>query len=71
MTFFSYNQNRKMPSLTTLLATPNDNFTTPFDEIDLKIFTIIDSAIANKQGIIYPIRRTMYKGYIKDTLINH
>lgn len=69
-TFFSYNQNRKTPSLTTLLATPNDNFTTPFDETDLKIFTIIDSAIANKQGIIYPVRRTMYKGYIKDTLIN-
>lgn len=69
-TFFNYNQNSKTPTLTSLLATSNDNFTTPFDEADLKIFTIIDSAIANKQGIIYPIRRTIYKGYIKDTLIN-
>lgn len=69
-TFFIYNQNSKTPTLTSLLATSNDNFTIPFDEADLKIFTIIDSAIANKHGIIYPIRRTIYKGYIKDTLIS-
>ena len=69
-TFFTYSANSKTPTLTSLLATQNDNFTTPFDEADLKIFSVIDSSIANKQGIIYPIRRTIYKGYIKDTLIN-
>ncbi len=69
-TFFNYNQESKTPILTSLIATPNDDFTTPFDETDSKIFSLIDSAIVNKQGVIYPIRRTIYKGYIKDTLIN-
>jgi len=69
-TFFNYTPNSKTPTLTSLLATPSDNFTTPFDETDSKIFSVIDSAIVNKQGIIYPIRRTIYKGYIKETLIN-
>jgi hypothetical protein len=68
-TIFTYSLNSKTPSRTSLLATPDDNFTTPFDNLDSKIFSIIDSAIANKQGIIYPIRGTLYKGYIADTLI--
>jgi hypothetical protein len=63
-TIFTYSLNSKTPSTTSLLATQDDNFTTPFDNLDSKIFSIIDSAIANKQGIIYPIRRTLYKGYI-------
>jgi hypothetical protein len=67
-TIFTYDSNSKTPTTTSLLATPNDNFTTPFDELDTKIFTIIDSAISNNQGIIYPVRRTLYKGYITDTL---
>lgn len=69
-TFYNYTTNSKSPTVTSLLATSNDNFTTQFDETDLKIFSLIDSAISKKQAIIYPIRKTIYKGYIKDTLIN-
>jgi hypothetical protein len=68
-TIFDYKASAKTPAMTSLLATSNDNFTTPFDDLDAKIFSLIDSAIVNKQGIIYPIRRTIYKGYIADTLL--
>jgi hypothetical protein len=68
-TIFNYSLNDKIPTTTSLLATPNDNFTTPFDNLDVKIFSIIDSAILKKQGIVYPVRRTVYKGFIADTLI--
>jgi hypothetical protein len=67
-TIFIYSKDSKTPTTTSLLATSNDIFTTPFDNIDSKIFSLIDSAIVNKQGIIYPVRRTLYKGYIIDTL---
>jgi len=69
-TIYTYNSDSKVPGTKYLLATPNDNFTTPFDELDTKIFSLIDSAIATKQGFIYPIRRSLYKGYINDTLLN-
>ena len=69
-TIFDYNTSSKTPATNSLLATSNDNFTTPFDDLDSKIFSLIDSAIANKQGIIYPVRRTIYKGYIADTLLH-
>jgi len=68
-TIFKYSKDSKTPTTTSLLATSNDNFTTPFDNIDSKIFSLIDSAIVNKQGIIYPVRRSLYKGYIIATLL--
>ena len=68
-TIYHYNSKSKTPEVTYLLATPNDNFTIPFNELDSRIFTIIDSAIEKKQGMVYPIRRLMYKGFIADTLI--
>jgi len=66
---FTYSLNSKKPATTSLLATPDDNFTTPFDDLDSKIFSIIDSALASKQGSSYRVRRIFYKGYITDTLI--
>ena len=69
-TIFTYSLDSTTPATTSLLATPNDNFTIPFDDLDSKIFSIIDSAIASKQGFSYPVRRTLYKGYIADTLIH-
>jgi hypothetical protein len=68
-TIFNYSLNDKIPTETSLLATANENFTIPFDSVDAKIFSIIDSAIVKKQGIIYPVRRTVYKGFIPDTSI--
>lgn len=35
-TIFTYSLNNKTPVTTSLLATPNNNFTTPFDETGLK-----------------------------------
>jgi hypothetical protein len=70
-TIYTFKQNNKTPEVKYLLATPNDNFTTPFNELDSRIFTIIDSAIEKKQGIVYPIRTRSYKGYIADTLVRH
>jgi hypothetical protein len=67
-TIFTYTQGNKLPQTYSLLATTSENFTTPFDSLDLKIFNIIDSVIINKQGITYPIRWTKYKGYVADTI---
>lgn len=69
-TIFDYTNNSKKPKLNSLLATSLDNFTTPFDSLDLKIFNAIDSAILKKEGIVYPVRWTKYKGYVTDTLLN-
>ena len=69
-TIFDYTNNSKTPSTYSLLATTNENFTTPFDSLDLKIFTAIDSAIIKKQGFVYPLRWTQYRGYVADTLLN-
>jgi hypothetical protein len=69
-TIFDYTNNSKTPNTYSLLATTNENFTTPFDSLDLKIFTAIDSAIIKKQGFVYPLRWTQYRGYVADTLLN-
>ena len=69
-TMFDYSRDSKAPQTYSLLATTNESFTTPFDSVDLEIFRTIDSAIIKKQGFIYPIRRTQYKGYVVDTLLN-
>jgi len=69
-TIFDYTNNSKTPNAYSLLATTNENVTTAFDSLDLKIFAAIDSAISKKQGIVYPLRWTKYKGYVADTLIN-
>ena len=69
-TIFDYTNNSKTPNTYLLLATINENFTTPFDSVDLKIFAAIDSAIIKKQGFVYPLRWTHYRGYVADTLVN-
>jgi hypothetical protein len=68
-TIFTYGSNSKTPETLSFLASTNDNFTTPFDQVDSRIFSIIDSVIVNKQGFVYPIKRTVYKGYVADTLL--
>ncbi len=68
-TIYYYNSGSKTPSTTSQLAISGENFTIPFDSLDIKIFSIIDSAIVHKRGMIYPMRRTIYKGYIADTLL--
>jgi hypothetical protein len=69
-TVFSQPPNSKTPQMYSLLATTSDNFTTPFDSLDIKIFNAIDSAIIEREGMVYPVRWTKYKGYVADTLLN-
>jgi hypothetical protein len=69
-TIFDYTNNSKTPQTRSLIATKTENFTTPFDSLDLKIFRAIDSSKYRLQGFVYPLRLTQYKGYIADTLLN-
>lgn len=69
-TIFEYTDAKRMPKSYSLLATTMDSFTIPFDSLDLQIFNRIDSAIIKKEGFVYPIRWTEYKGYVVDTLVN-
>ena len=68
-TLFNYAENSMSPQKYSLLATTSENFTTPFDSLDLRVFNAIDSAIITKRGIIYPVRSTKYRGYVADTLL--
>lgn len=70
-TIYTYSNNSKTPLTKMLLATSKENFTTSFEPIDLEVFRKIDSIITNKKGIIYPIQRSEYKGYIDDPYYNH
>ena len=70
-TIYKYNNTRKTPQKLVLLATNKDDFTTPFDSLDTKIFSLIDSVIIYKRGRVYPLRRTQYRGYINDPYFSH
>lgn len=59
--------NSKTPQTRSLLATTGENYTTPFDSLDLKIFNAIFLSKYRLQGFVYPLRLTQYKGYIADT----
>jgi hypothetical protein len=49
-----------------LFATSN-NYTIPFDSIDIEVYNQIDSiAIHKPKGIVYQINMTKFKGYIND-----
>lgn len=55
-----------------LIAISNNNYTIPFDSLDIEIFNRIDSiAIHKPKGIVYQIKRTVYKGFINDPYYNH
>jgi hypothetical protein len=69
-TIFDNTNNSKSPQTRSLLATTGENYTTPFDSLDLEIFRAIDSTKYRLKGFIYPLRLTQYKGYIADTLLN-
>ena len=70
-TIFTYSPGSKTPATTHYLATADNNFTIRFSDLDSEIFSIIDSAIVKNQGIVYPVRRTIYKGFITDTLLRN
>ena len=68
-TIFDNTKNSKTPQTRSLLATTGENYTTPFDSLDLKIFNAINLSKYRLQGFVYPLRLTQFKGYIADTLL--
>ena len=69
---FSYDSQTNHKDTIRLVATPYNNFTTPFDSLDLEIFKRIDSiSIQRPKGIVYEIKRPVYKGFINGPYYNH
>jgi hypothetical protein len=66
-TIYKFDSNANQRDTIRLVATPNNNYTTPFDSLDIEIFNRIDSiAIQKPTGIVYEIKRPAYKGFISD-----
>ncbi len=54
-----------------LIATSSNNYTIPFDSLDMKIFNRIDSiALQKPKGIVYKVKSTGYKGFINTPFYN-
>jgi hypothetical protein len=71
-TIFRKNTETKEIDTIRLLATPYSNYTIPFNSLDTEMFNRIDSiAIQKPKGIIYQIKRNVYKGYISDPYSGH
>ncbi|MGG9971917.1 hypothetical protein ACQ33O_09010 [Ferruginibacter sp. SUN002] len=50
-----------------LKFTTLENYTIKFNSIDSLILKVIDSfAVSKPKGVVYPINKPMFKGYIKD-----
>lgn len=64
----TYDGNKKPQYLTTVFATEDKERAKPFDSLDSEIFGKIDSIIATKNKIVYPLLRRHYIGYLRDTL---
>lgn len=68
---YSYQTGQKRPDTLRLLATTSNDFSIAFDSIDIEVFGRIDSiAIKKPSGVVYDVKKTNYKGYIKDPLYN-
>ena len=69
---YKYNSMTKEKNTVWLKLTTLDNYTIKFNSIDSLIFNVIDSFSINKpKGIIYPIMKSSFKGYIKDLSKNN
>lgn len=68
---YTYQAGQKLPDTLRLLATTSNDFSIAFDSIDIEVFRRIDSiAIKKPSGVVYAVKKTNYKGYIKDPLYN-
>jgi hypothetical protein len=71
-TIYKFDSKINQRDILRLVATSNNDYTTPFDSLDIAIFNRIDSiAIQKPKGIVYQIKRTEYKGFINDPYYNH
>jgi hypothetical protein len=71
-TIYKFDSKINQRDILRLVATSNNDYTTPFDSLDIAIFNRIDSiAIQKPKGIVYQIKRTEYKGFINEPYYNH
>ncbi|MBI3220882.1 MAG: hypothetical protein HYZ44_15310 [Bacteroidetes bacterium] len=50
---------------TIVLVAKKEGFAVPFDSLDNEIFGKIKTIITNREGLIYDIKWTEYKGYVQ------
>lgn len=66
-TIYKFDAEKNRKDTISLIATSNNNYTIPFDSLDIAIFNRIDSiAIQKPKGIIYQVKRVKYTGYVND-----
>ncbi len=70
-TIFTYGNKNKATVEKYLLATKENNFTTPFDSVDVEIFRKLDSLILNKADFVYSLPRPQYMGFVNDPYLGN
>ena len=71
-TIFEFDAKLKVKDTISLITTSSNDYTTPFDSLDIEIFNRIDSiALQKPKGLVYQIKRPIYKGYINDPFLNY
>lgn len=69
---YEFDAKLKVKDTIRLIATSGNDFTIPFDSLDIEIFSRIDSiALQKPKGVIYQIKRPEYKGYTYDLFFNY
>ena len=51
---------------TIVLKAMAENFDIPFDSLDIEIFRKIETIVNSREGLVYEIKWTEYKGFIKE-----
>jgi hypothetical protein len=67
---YSFDKNNRIADTVVLIAKTGTDFQVPFDSLDTEIFNRIDAIITSNEGLVYPVKRTVYSGYSKDVLYN-
>ena len=62
---YEYNEKGKIADTLVLMA-KTDNFKIPFDSLDNEVYRQLKSIIDNKEALVYEVKWTDYKGYIKE-----
>lgn len=62
---YQYNEKGQIADTVTLLAR-SDNFKIPFDSLDNQMYQKLKTIINNKEGLVYEMKWTDYKGYIRE-----
>ena len=65
-TIYKFDSKRNITDTISLIAISSNNYTIDFDSLDIAIFKRIDTIATYKpKGIIYKVKQTDYKGFLK------